>query len=296
MRGGRRLGTVAGMSTRSHVTTRTIATLAAFVIVAGCSGGDSVRSTDATTTGPSVPESTAPATSEPASTTTTTATAETTTTVAAGTTTEAPTTTAAATTTVAATTTTEPPLTAADLTLAANGISPFTFGAGDASVIAGLTVALGSPNLDRAQTYPIIDGGGFLDATEEEGYTQPIGRTVCFTNDVCAQFGGATTDTLTFTGWDLTSDAAPRLFTADGISAGSVWSDFPDAITIDDGGCFSIGYGDTAGVELTLLSAGDPFVLFDADGNYVAGMPDPADVSVLAMAAGDLPYFLFDDC
>jgi hypothetical protein len=221
------------------------------------------------------------------------------TTIAATTTIEATTTTLpATTTTVAPTTTTEPPLTVDDLVLSSDGVLPFVFGATDSEVIEGLTTVLSTPVGDRTQTYPNPDGDDFLDATEEEGYIEPIGRTVCFANDLCAQFGGPTTDTLVFTGWNRAGETTPQLFTADGITTGSLWSDFPDAITVDEGGCFSIGFGQTAGITLTLRSVGDPFLYFDQDSvdGYVIGTPDPADVDVIIMSAGDMPFYLFDDC
>lgn len=280
------------MPTHSIVTTRAVAGLAALAIVAGACSSDAGSTADSTMTSPTTTTS-PPTTSAPATTLAPT------TTIAATTTIEATTTTLPATTTTAATTTTtEPPLTVDDLVLSSDGVLPFVFGTDDSEVIEGLTTVLSTPVGDRAQIYPNPDGDDFLDATEEEGYTQPIGRTVCFANDLCAQFGGATTDTLVFTGWDRAGETAPQLFTADGITTGSLWSDFPDSITVDEGGCFSTGFGQTAGIALTLRSVGDPFLYFDQDSaaGYVIGTPDPADVDVIIMSAGDLPFYLFDDC
>ncbi len=163
-------------------------------------------------------------------------------------------------------------------------------------VLTGLTAALGAPDFDNTRTYPTADGDRYLDTIEEESFTHPVGRTVCFANDLCAQFGGDTDGTLTFTGWEVTTDAAPRLFTANGISIGSVMSDFLDSAQIADGGCYTVGYGDASGVTLTLLSSGEPFASFDDDGNYVLGSPPPDDIEVLGMSSGDLPYFLYEDC
>jgi hypothetical protein len=73
-------------------------------------------------------------------------------------------------------------------------------------------------------------------------------------------------------------------------------SDFVGVVDLDGGGCYWLGWGDAAGVELTMMSAGEPFGSFDTEGNYVIGSPAPADVTVLALAAGDLPFFLFEDC
>ena len=278
------------MSSRSIVVTRAIVATAVVVVLGGCSRTDAVSTSDETTA-----TTTSPATSE-------STTIEPTTTVASTvppTSSAAPTTTTsvvAATTTLAVATTIPSTLTPVDLVLTSNGITPFVFGDDDTAVVSGLATALGAPIFDRDQTYPVVDGDSFLDTTGEEGYLHPFGRTVCYSNDICVQFGGSTTDSQTLTGWNLDSDALPRLATPEGILVGSVWADHPDAITVDSGGCYTTGYGDASGVALTLYSSGEAFSSFDADGNYVTGNPAPADVTVIGMAAGDLPYFLFDDC
>ena len=56
------------------------------------------------------------------------------------------------------------------------------------------------------------------------------------------------------------------------------------------------GSGEVAGITLLVSSAGEPFAIFDDDGNYVQGNPDPSDIEVFAMEAGDRPFFLFADC
>ena len=280
------------MSTRPSVIIRTLASVAVLVVIApACSSSDSVESTDASTTTDSARPTTEPvATSADPATTVADSTPDTSTT-------EAPTTTVQATTTTeAVTTTTAVALSATDLRLATNGVLPFVFGDTDTNVIAGLTSVLGATILDTAQAYTIPDGDYLLDAAEEVGYTFPFGRYVCFRNDLCVQFGGAATDALVFTGWNLDSDAAPQLFTSDRISVGATLSAFPGEITVLEGGCYWTGYGDTAGVGVTLFSSGDPFVYFTEDGDYAFGSPSPADVTVTQMHAGELPFYLFDDC
>lgn len=282
------------MSTRPSVITRTLASVAVLVVIAAATAAcssDSVESTVASTTIDSAPPPPEPViTSADPSTTVADATPDTSTT-------EAPTTTVEATTTTqAVTTTTAVALSANDLNLARNGVLPFVFGDTDTNVVAGLTSVLGATILDTTTTYTIPDGAYLLDAAEETGYTFPFGRYVCFRNDVCVQFGGSTTDTLVFTGWNLDSDAAPQLFTSNGISVGATLSAFPGQITVFEGGCYSTGYGETAGVGVTLFSAGDPFLSFTEDGEYAFGSPSPADVTVTQMHAGELPFYLFDDC
>ena len=57
-----------------------------------------------------------------------------------------------------------------------------------------------------------------------------------------------------------------------------------------------MGYGDSKGVSLTLQSSGTPFSSFDNDGNETTALPDPADVTVVQMQAGDQMIFLIGDC
>ena len=284
------------MSTRSIVTSPAIAALAALVLVVGACSRDATDSADSTTS-PTAPTSTTAATTTEAPITTVTESspaASTTTEAATATTVAGSSTTTPGTTT--APTTIAPPVSETGLTLAATGVLPFVFGQSDAEVIAGLTTVLGPPDFDTAQTYPIADGDNFLDVTEEEAFVHPIGRTVCFANDLCALFGGDTVDSLTFTGWDSTGDLTPQVFTVEGITVGSMLSDFVDVVDLDVGGCYTVGYGEVAGVDVTLISAGELFGYFDEDGEYVFGDPAPTDVTVVRLTAGDRPLFLFDDC
>jgi hypothetical protein len=282
----------------NHPTSRlaATATLAFVLAVTGCSRGDSIESTSDTSAPSSTSESSLPATI-PATSAATTPTSSPETTPTTTATTVPDTTTTAETTTTAATTTSTAPITAADLTLAADGVRPFEFGDSDATVVAGLTAALGAPTFDRPQTYANTTADGLLvDASGDESYIYPIGRTVCFGNDLCAQFGGTAAESLGFTGWHLDSDAAPQISTAQGITVGSRWSDHLDDMFVGEGGCYTTGYGDTQGMRLALLSVGEPFATFDEDGTYVTFTPDPADVTVLTMTAGEVTYFLYEDC
>jgi hypothetical protein len=280
------------MSTHKPATARTVAVLAVLVVIAACSSADSIESTDAGTT-----TNSGPPTSEPVATSAAASTTVAETTLDTSTTTEAPASTVPETTTTeAVATTTEAPLAPAGLTLARNGVLPFLLGDIDTQVISGLSTALGAPIFDTANTYTIPDGDYLLDATEEEGYLFPVGRFVCFSNDLCVQFGGATTDSLTFTGWSLDSNAAPQLFTSDGITVGTNLADVPGIVTVQEGGCYSTGYGETAGVSVTLFSSGELFLLFDENGEYQLGNPALGDITVSNMSAGELPFFLYDDC
>lgn len=225
-----------------------------------------------------------------ATTTSTTAPVETTTSVPGGTTTEPPTTTAATTTT-----TTEPD-DPTDLTLIFDGILPFRFGDRDVDVVPALTTLLGAPTLDELREYPDADQGMFFDATGEQSFVAHFGRTVCFADGLCVQFGAGAPETLIFTGWRL--DGRSDLATDDGIVIGSTLADFVDVIEYDPTmSCYQIAYGTASGVEVTLLSDDGVFAAPNADGDGLDVFdPDPALVTVTELRAGQLPVFVFDDC
>jgi hypothetical protein len=66
-------------------------------------------------------------------------------------------------------------------------------------------------------------------------------------------------------------------------------------MTVDEGGCFTRGSGETAGVEPLVTSQGVPFSSVDDAGNFVTQTPDPAEIVVGSLRAGDEPFFLFSD-
>ncbi len=241
----------------------------------------------ATDTEPSSPTSD---TSDPTDSTTTTTVAATT----APTDTTAPPTTAATTTT---TTSTEPPDSPDDLVLTFDSIGPWRFGDRDVDVVPGLAAILGNPVDDILTEYPVAEEGSFLDESGEQSYVAPFGRTVCFADALCVQFGAGAPETLILTGWRLSEEASPELVTEDGVAIGSTWADHADAITIDPiDSCFQVGYADAGGVDVVLLSATEPFAAPDESGEFVPGDPDPADVTVIELRAGRHPTFVFADC
>jgi len=269
-----------------------IAALAALAIT-GCSRSETATTDEVTDTSDATTVATtaAPTTAPPTTAAPTTAPP----TTAAPTT--APPTTAAPTTappTTAPPTTTAAVLTVADLTLATNGILPITFGTDAPTAVARLSEALGPVERDDVALYPNDTGDAYLDDFEETEYTWPIGRTVCWLT-VCAEFGGTTTDNLQMTGWSYSAGGTPGLTTADGLTIGSTQAAFP-TMNVGEGGCYWVGYGDMNGIELTLQSMDEPFVYVDDDGLWITQVPDPADVEVIRMEAGDLPIFLFADC
>lgn len=209
------------------------------------------------------------------------------------------------TTTVPSDTTTPPttaaPVTVADLVLRGDGIGPIVFGAPAAETLGTLAGLLGPVTSDISMAFPIVsESGSFTDDTGEVLFEFPFGRTSCFANGWCAQFGGPSDLALQFVGWSYGSDAdppiEPPLVTAAGIGMASRWADHLDAMDVPPGGCYSIGYGDTDGIALDLLSTGVAFLVVDAAGNSTPTLPDPADVRVVAMRAGAQVGYLYLDC
>lgn len=198
-------------------------------------------------------------------------------------------------TTVPATTT--PPTTVpvpTVLTLRSDGLGPLDLGVPADEVINAVTAQFGSPVSDEVREYPADDGaGGFQDVTGEFGFFAQHGRTVCWSNQFCAEFGNSDPTLLFFAGWTY---AGLALATTSGLTVGTRWSDALATITVYPGGCYSVGNGESEGILLTLTSQGDPFSSFDDVGNYVEGAPAPESVTVAFMQAGQVPAFLFGDC
>lgn len=243
------------------------------------------------------------------STTSTTSGAETTTTVA-GTTTSTTSTTSTTTstststttltttsTTVAGTTTTAP--SPVPFVLRPDGLGAFDFGEVEADAVIPVLVAeLGLAERDEIEQYPVSDGAGYVTDDGDLGFTYPIGRTVCFTNGLCLEFGGAVAPTV-FVGWvQGPPTAGAALATADGITVGSRWADHLGAMEVFPGGCYSAGWGSTAGgaIELLVISDGQWFGDVTDDGEYVESLPAPGEVRVDSLVAGDRVVFLFADC
>ena len=49
-------------------------------------------------------------------------------------------------------------------------------------------------------------------------------------------------------------------------------------------------------MTVNISSEGLPFGEFTDAGDYVSRIPDLADLTVVGLSAGDLPFFLFADC
>ena len=186
-----------------------------------------------------------------------------------------------------------------DLTLRSNGVGAADIGQADVEVIPYVTGLLGTPVSDQLGEYPTFDADAGVYANfNEDGFVAPFGRSTCYDNQFCLYFGGETNGELRFVGWsqesfELLSDP---LQTADGVTLGSRQSDHLGAMTVADGGCFSSGNGEIAGILLYVTSEGEPFEFVDDAGNFVQGNPLPEEIVVTGLEAGDRPFFLFADC
>ena len=209
--------------------------------------------------------------------------------------TDAVTTTIAATTTsVAASSTTvaEQPA----LVLRDTGIGEFSLGDEAEPVVDGISAELGAPTRDETADYPVADGlGEYTTADGSTGFVAPTGRSVCWSINLCVEFGGASPASLSFTGWTYTNDPTAALSSTSGGTIGSRWSDLT-AMEVDAGGCYSSGSGTIDGIRLALESTGEPFSSFDDAGNYVANVPATGDVTITSMETGKSPVFLYGDC
>ena len=178
-----------------------------------------------------------------------------------------------------------------------DSIGPWRFGQRDVDVVPVLAAILGAPVDDVLATYPVAEEGFFLDESGEQAYVAPFGRTVCFAAALCAQFGAGAPETLILTGWRLAEDAPAELATADGVTIGSTWADHAEVIAVDPlNSCLQVGYADSGGIDVVLLSATEPFAAPNDDGEFVAGDPDRAQVTVIELRAGEHPAFVFADC
>jgi hypothetical protein len=262
---------------------RLFAGFVSLIALAGCGSSDPGSAVVATTTSTSPAQAT---TTEPP-TESTTAVTSTTTVASVATTTPPPT------TTVPETTTTVEVV--AGLALRTDGVGRLRFGQPVVQVIDTLVAALGDPMSDAAFEYPVDTDGVRFDAFGDFSFGYPYGRQTCFTNEFCVEAGGPTPAELVFVGWTQ-SEGEGSLITTLGIGIGTVWADAEDVMSVDEGGCFSFGTGASGGIDLQLQSSGAMFTATDSSGAFVIGEPDPADVAVVALSAGDLRTFVYGDC
>ena len=222
---------------------------------------------------------------------TTSVTADDSTTVAA---TDAPITVPAA-TTVPPTTVPAPTSTVAPepLVLREDGLGPFDFDSGMLAVIDAITAQLGAPATDVVVAYEPV-GEGIFESPAGWSFSFPSGRTVCWTGEFCAQFGGPSEATTLFIGWGY-SGPAGVLRSAPNLTIGAQWDDFPSMSVFAT--CYVDGGGTHQGIYLVLaVDGGWDWLVPDATGNYVQNLPDPVYTRVVYMEAGRQPFQEGLDC
>ncbi len=182
------------------------------------------------------------------------------------------------------------------LLLRLDGVGTHDFGNDVGAVVDDFTTLLGAPASDVAAEYPTLADGGRYESTDDEyRFIAPFSRTVCWSNSLCLAFGGVNSTALFFTGWRYDSDPTGSLTSTSGATLGTRWTDIP-SMTIAEGGCFTVGYGEVDGIDVVVQSDGLQFVEVDDSGNYIMNTPSPADVTILSMEAGDLPVSSYADC
>ncbi len=198
----------------------------------------------------------------------TTTTAEETTTTAEETTTtvEETTTTAEETTTTLADTTTTAPV--VDVTPGTDGLGEVLFGGAGPDVLGLLQAALGDPTDTNAVHFTVDNNDGTFSTAKGATFTFPWMSRSCYSNGICAIFGGAKKNPAThaFVGWLTTEN---QFVTASGIKVGDTLDAFPDLV-VEPGTCPDVAYTAADGFRLRLKSNGDPF-----------GPDTPADRSVI---------------
>lgn len=183
------------------------------------------------------------------------------------------------------------------LLLRSDGVGTHDFGDDVATVYDAFETVLGFPATDLTDEYPVPAAtAGMYDSVDGEfEFIAQFSRTVCWSNSLCLVFGGSSAGTMTFTGWRYTDDPAATLSSESGASLGVSWSALP-GMTVSEGGCYTVGYGEVDGIQVVLLSTGLQFTEVDSAGNYINNTPAAADVTIMSMETGDLPLSLYGDC
>ena len=172
------------------------------------------------------------------------------------------------------------------------------FGESGAAVANRLATIVGAASSDQTTQFPNVVDAVHETADRSAGFALAVGRTVCWA-ELCIYLGGSNPSSLTFVGWQYRAlGAAPptlRLATAAGITIGSRWSDFPEDLAVQPGGCPTSGAGSTSDGILAAVHGG-VFSRIDENGNYQEMLPDPAAVSVSGLSAGFVVFPMESDC
>jgi hypothetical protein len=114
----------------------------------------------------------------------------------------------------------------------------------------------------------VDNNDGTFSTAKGATFTFPWMSRSCYSNGICAIFGGAKKNPAThaFVGWLTTEN---QFVTASGVKVGSTLDAFPDLV-VEPGSCPDVAYTAADGFRLRLKSNGDPF-----------GPDTPADRSVI---------------
>jgi len=184
------------------------------------------------------------------------------------------------------------------LVLREDGLGPFDFGSTPTAVIDAITAQLGAPARNDVLLYEIPSE---FDETIYESsvppyyvFAFPVGQTVCWTGDFCAEFGGLSQADMSFSGWSYRG--TPQLFaSSSNLTIGAKWSDFP-SLEVGPSGP-TCGIGTHHGIYVGLNVAGGwNWLVEDAVGTSVENLPDPAAARVDFMRGGSIPHFFEPTC
>lgn len=217
--------------------------------------------------------------------------------------------TSSASTIAEATTTTTPAVVDATTTVAElsvelreGGLGYLDFGAQPDEVIEGVSAVLGPPISDTTRDYPTSDGNGFF-VTDTFSFTDPSGRSVCWSVGLCTTFGGRDVANQLFTGWSYWDDPTASLSTAYGVTIGTRLENDDERMLqtylrlCDNGlggldGVLPLDENDPV-ITRRLMSEGIPFTL---EGNLLGPVAPPEQLIVVGLYAGHNPNDLASDC
>jgi hypothetical protein len=198
--------------------------------------------------------------------------------------------------------TTPPQPAAAALTLNGDGVGTFRFEEDAAAVTARLDAEFGPAKVD---SYALDQAGGGLykvllgtpdDFANAYIFGYPALQIRCHTNGLCLVLGGTSASELDFTGWTYAKPSDRKgqpldtelVYTSDGVTIGSVTTDFPDIVRRTSNRCYSsIGFANRAS---TINATFDDY--------SETGPPEPAPgtpLAIVSMNAGDITTYA-DGC
>lgn len=185
----------------------------------------------------------------------------------------------------------------ADLVLQPTGVGSAPFGRDATSTIAYFESGMGTRVTDVSDAYPTPSSPEGFENDDGRFFDFPFSREVCFSNEFCTVFGGPSLADLQFVGYSQQNlgPAVGPLRTRSGATVGDRGDTSPGVVTVNNGGCFSFGFGTVDGIRASLRSDGLPFLEITPSGGFTLNTPPLRDVTILEILAGSFPTF-FEDC